>query len=412
MFPGLLNNPSLSEKIPSETGQEPVRFASVRYRTKSGRIWEGNRARPVESHDLKKEIDITSYGCWTEILEGKEIPLDHIRFGIERDHWGYPLAKTLLKVSKKTLGKIPYRCLDLLKDINLLLVTTFSYSIPEMTDFLEKYRDTLKDGNREVVVLGAMEETLDIFRRRWEHDPKALSRFIDFANACDIFLTPYHSGTKRYHELLMKTPVVYFPLFFPVQFAQQFAVNTEDKKREILVVTSKGNTDRITSLLVAKEIQKRHPDFLIRVVLTEGTNLSLLSGCRYECVPRLPWKEYLQVIRECYLFVNLDVSWTGGRPVTDAAAVGSPCIGCNAANQEYLFPDLTVSELVGLEKAIELAVRLIEEPSFYRQVVLFAEKRLQSLSLEKGKGRVASLLAAFRKGALSQWDPFSPSYES
>ena len=95
------------------------------------------------------------------------------------------------------------------------------------------------------------------------------------------------------------------------------------------------------------------------------------------------------------MVIDMDNTWTLGRLVRDAAVVGTPCVGLNSGSQEYLFPDLACSDVVDTKKAIDLAIKLIEDEKFYEMVQKKAFERLESHSYENSVERLKKVLEEY-----------------
>jgi len=79
-----------------------------------------------------------------------------------------------------------------------------------------------------------------------------------------------------------------------------------------------------------------------------------------------------------YLWVNMDERYTWGRYVLDAAALGIPIITTpSTGHGEILFPKTTVAHPFDIEQAVILGKRLIEDETFYREVIEYADSGIE-----------------------------------
>ena len=366
-----------------------IKFACIELYTKSGKIWNGAREKPSHPCD--------PFECWASALGGERVPLMwfklknplrqiyHNQFAprISRANYsGYSMAS---KLANRAFDK--FHNLEYLTKFDVVLVVVHDYSISAMSQLVTEAKG-LKE---KPIFLGTFGNTLEAFRKALKSQD-ALRHFKTFLDNCDAFVNCFHEAVSDYLTLYTDTPIVNFPHFYPVEFAKTFFTSYDDKEKVIFVSGHTQRIDHVFSLLVAKEIQARHPEYLIEVIDRSMLNLEPLEDSRHEIVPFLKWEDYLNHTSKTYMIVDMDNAWTLGRVPRDAAAVGTPCIGLNSAGQTSLFPDLACSDIIDSKRAVELGIKLIEDREFYEGVQGKALERLEAYSPENLAQRLNELV--------------------
>ncbi len=373
-----------------------VRFACVEWNTKSGGIWRPTPERPNYFCDQRREIDVNSFGCWTSALNGEHIPLHWFEDGKERPGVHEPVSfPDRIKFSMRRRLKRPLRFKNLsyVKRFDVILVCHFLERHDDLLQFLKE----AKSATPEVLFLGT-HGTYNLGRvREWWRDPGWYRSFAEFVNASDLFLI-VNRAALGYLQLVSEKPIAYAPPFYPTEFAKSFYRPLEGKEKILYIAGKTDRLDIMASLLVARELQRRHPEFLIRLTDWGDMNLEPLRGTHYEVLPRTAWQPYLQETAKAFMILNTDIWWTNGRVALDAAAVGTPCIGCNSNGQSECFPDLAVSDIEGVRKGIALAEQLMADPLFYREIQRKAMEKVESFSYENSRRRFETLVSTLREG--------------
>ena len=374
----------------------PMKFACVELYTKSGEIWRPTPERPNYLCDQRREIDVNSFGCWTSALSGEHIPLSWFVTGKKGRPAHQPATffeRARHKAKKVIFGeRFPYRNLDYIKKFDVVLVCHHENSHWEMLHFLIKAKkvspSTLFLATYGVYQFGRVMEL-------WRN-PRWYRSFVDFIEASDFFLT-VNRAAEDLLRLSTNKPLAYFPPFYPYEYTRRFYRRRDQKEKTIYVA---GNTKRsgvLVGLFLAKALQKKYPEHKIKLTDWGGINLEPLKGCDYELLPRTSWQSYLEETSRALVILNTDTGWTNGRVPLDAAAVGTPCIGCNANGQLECFPDLACADIEGIGEAIALGERLIKDPSFYQAVQQKALERLESFSYENSRKRFETLISMVRE---------------
>lgn len=365
-----------------------MKFACVEYSTKTGRVWQPTPEKPNYLCDPETEIDPTSFGCWTSALSGEHIPVNFLRRNQNPHTLSYKLGRKLDLTMEKIQKKPVYRNLDYLKRFNLILFLVHSFSMPLMADLIRK----TKKVNPNAIYLGSIVSPLGMLREVWKKENE-FRAFKTFANNCDIFIN-VNRNAQDYLKLFLETKVVYFPQFYPFEYAHRFFKKREEKEKIILVAGETERTDNLAGQFAALQIQKKYPEFLIQVVDYPHSNIAPLktAQARFEIIPFLKWQKNLKRLAKTYLVINMDQVWTLGRLQSDCAAVGTPSIGINANNQLEFFPELSIPDIAGIEQGIELAEKLISDPAFYQNIQQLASQKLSENNYAKSKEKLLKIL--------------------
>ncbi|MDD5627235.1 MAG: hypothetical protein PHW01_04490 [Patescibacteria group bacterium] len=367
---------------------EKMRFACIEYSTKTGRIWQPTPEKPNYLCDPETEIDPTSFGCWTSAFSGEHIPVNFLRRRQNPHTLSYKLGRKLDLTMEKIQRKPIYRNLDYLKKFNLILFLVHSFSMPLMADLIRK----TKKVNPNAIYLGSIVSPLGILREVWKKENE-FRAFKTFANNCNIFINVNHDA-QDYLQSFLPAKVVYFPQFYPFEYAHRFFKKREEKEKVILVAGETGRTDNFAGQFAAVQIQKKYPEFLIQVVDYPRSNIAPLetAHARFEIIPFLKWQENLKRLACFFLVINMDQTWTLGRLQADCAAVGTPSIGINANNQLEFFPKLSIPDIAGIKQGIELAEKLISDPAFYQNIQQHASAKLSENNYAKSKEKLLKIL--------------------
>ena len=365
-----------------------IKFACIEYSTKTGKIWRPTQERPNYLCDPETEIDPTSFGCWTSTLDGEHIPVNFLRRHQNPHTLAYKLGHKLDLILEKIQKKPIYHNLDYLKKFNVLLFLVHSFSIPLIADLIKR----AKKVNPNAIYLGSIVSPLGILRETWKKENEFYA-FKTFANNCDFWINVNRTA-EGYLNSFLKTKVVYFPQFYPFEFANQFYKPLSQKEKIILVAGETERPDNLAGQFIAIQIQKKHPEFLIQIIQYPHSNIAPLvaARARFEIIPFLKWQENLKRLARFFLMINTDQTWTLGRLQADCAAVGTPSIGLNANNQLEFFPELSIPDIAGFEQGIELAEKLICDPVFYQDIQQYASQKLSENNYEKSKQRLLEII--------------------
>ena len=357
-----------------------MNFAVVEYSSKTKQIWRHSDARPNYVCDPIKEIDPTSFGCYVSALKGEHIPLTYFMPGVYR------------KIIKRFTGSWPSSYdMSYFEKFDTLLVVYQLSDGHEMVNFLKKLRATYPN----IAILGVPTQPYGILKDVWDNAPEKKQEIIQFIQQCDIFLTIVESTKDAWQEIAGNIPVAYLPQPYPVEFASE-KFKTRNNKRNIIYVA--GVTDRKNIILgevVAKKLQEKFPHYRIQMSAVEGMELDIseLQGTQYDIIPFTPWQEHLEMLSKAMLVINTDYTFTRGRVQVDCAAVGTPSIGANSDGQDDLFPKLPATDATALEQLVLQGTQLLQDDSYYSEVVRTAQERLKKYSYPESKKRLEELVA-------------------
>ena len=363
-----------------------MKFAVIEYSSKTGRIWHHTASRPNYVCDPIKEIDPTSFGCYVSALQGEHIPLTHFIAGDKVNL----VAKTYRKIVKRLSGSWPMSySVDYFAKFDALLVVYQLSDGHEMVAFLR----TLRAKYPKIVILGVPTQPYGILQGAWTTHPEKLNEMQEFMNMCDVFLTIVES-TLTIWQSLTSTPVAYLPQPYPVEYALEQWKPRSAKSNVIFVA---GITDRnniIKGQIVARNLQKKFPHYRIQMAQVPYMNLdtAALAGTTFDIVPFLPWREHIAFLAKTALVINTDYTFTRGRVQVDCAAVGTASIGANSDGQNDLFPKLPATDNTDIEQLVLQGTQLLNDSSYYDEVMRTAKQRLQKYNYEESKKRIEELV--------------------
>ena len=364
-----------------------MKFAVIEYNSKSGDVWRHTAERPNYLADPKTEIDPTSFGCYVSALEGEHIPLKGLIIG-PVNNVSSPV-QFYRKVVKRLSGSWPGYNIQYLLQFDALLVVHQLSDAHEMVALLKRLRKSPKRPR----LIGVPTQPYGQLKEAVEANPQAREDLVAFMDACDVFVSVVASTTEWYAGLTA-TPVYYLPQPYPVAYASQWQKTRSEKEKKILVagVTQRPNVQQ--GQIVARELQKKFPDYTILVpkVAEYDYDFTALQGARYTVLPFEQWQEHLKTLSTTMLVINTDYTQTRGRVQTDCAAVGTPSLGGNSDGSADLFPELTSDPTTTTESLIALGERLLTEDAYYEKIVSHARAALQKYDYEPSSTRLSALI--------------------
>lgn len=339
-------------------------FAVVEYSSKSGTTWSHTDAKPNYLCNPHTQIDPTSFGCYVSALKGDHIPLTEI----------VGAKKLTNRISRKLFGSWPnnYSVNDFNKYDTLMVIYEVANG-PALTQFMERINQSFPA----IKILGVPTQPHGLLKPQLEASPKIHQEIQQFMSQCDAFLTIVRSTTE-YWQNLSSVPVHYLPQPYPVEFATtQF--KPLDNKKDIIYVP--GVTDRPAiskGLIIAREIQKKLPQYKIHVTNIEGikSDLSALDSADYDSIDFMPWQEHLKYLSTVKIVINTDYTETRGRVQMDCAAVGTPSVGADSDAQLDLYPSLSSTPATKIEDIVNSTISLLSKPDHYGKVTNFATSKL------------------------------------
>lgn len=378
-----------------------MKFACVEYTTKTRKVWVPSVDHPNYMANPLTEIDPTSFGSYTTAFQGQHVPLTGVILG---SITGNSLQGLSQKLHWKLFGEFGDYSLSYFKDFETILAVYDWRRGHEMAKFVKRLRKTYPH----IIVVGVPTQPFGEIREQWRNGINNLQALRSFYDSCHAVLSIVRA-TVPYQQSLTTTPVVYIPQPYPVEYAQQQWREGSEKQQIIFVAGDTARPDVLAGHLAAKEIQKRHVDYMIHVTETPQTTLNtqLLDNALYETIPFREWREYLQYISGVKIAINMDTWWTRGRVQADCAAVGTPVIGGPSDGQQELFPDLLVRDVEDFQSAINLGSKLLGDNEFYNKISLKAKHRLQSYDFSKTVDRFAKLVEYIKAGKTTDYPEFA-----
>ncbi|TSC63496.1 MAG: hypothetical protein G01um1014106_484 [Parcubacteria group bacterium Gr01-1014_106] len=425
-----------------------MRFACVEYTTKTGAMWRHTPERPNYLADPEKEIDPTSFGCYTSAFEGVHVPLSGL---IYESLTKPPSAFRRLRqdLTRTRTGAFASYDLSLLASLDVLLVIYQMSNDDELVRFVQRVRKEFPD----LILVSSSSPPFGRLREHWKDHPDAITRYQAFINATHMNMNVCRA-TVPYYTHLVETPSLYLPQPYPVEYAisrvgtaSELAPPTllrmsrwgprrsppmlpppargvarpgpdypRPRDRETIsssrpIIYVSGDTvrpDILAGHLVARELQKRHPDMLIRITKTPefSLNTALLEGAGYEVVPFRPWAEQLVELATVRLVLNTDMWWTRGRVQVDCAAAGVPCVGTTSDGQTELWPELTAPHSTDIAALLALSERALTDEAFRASAIRTAQRRLAHYAYEPTVERFTRAVDSVRTGQRADWhDP-------
>lgn len=424
-----------------------MNFACVEYTTKTGMLWRHRPERPNYLADPEKEIDPTSFGCYTSALEGVHIPLSGLIYGsLTKPPSAFRRFRQDL--TRKRTGAFAAYDLSFLKSLDVLLVIYQMSNDDELVSFVQRVRKEFPH----LMLVSSSSPPFGRLREHWKDHADAIARYQAFVNATHVNMNVCRA-TIPYYRLLTKTPSLYLPQPYPVEYAMTRAAAPDGSRGGVEgpsghgsppgrgergpesqrseprwgspaaisrpsgaqsgppIVYVAGDTvrpDILTGHLVAKVLQEWHPELLIRVTKTPefSLNTAFLEGTRYEVVPFRPWAEQLTELAGVRLVINTDLWWTRGRVQVDCTAAGVPCVGTTSDGQTELWPELTASNSTDIDVLLALSERALTDETFRTSVIAQAQQRLTQYAYGPTVERFTRAVALARAGRLAAWqDP-------
>jgi len=376
-----------------------MKFACIEYTTKTGKIWEP-KDHPNFLGDPINEIDPTSFASYTTALSGKHVPLTGLILG---QFYGKTFQSINQKINWKIRGRWADYPLDYLDQFDTILAVFDWKRGREMAEFVARVRKE----KPEIVVIGVPTQPFGQLRETWREDSSNLRNLINFFDSCHAIISIVRD-TIPYQQSFTKTPIVYVPQPYPAEFASRKWKNLSQKEQTIFVAGYTSRPDIVAGHLASREIQKKKPEFTIRIIQTPDTplNLEIVKNTKHDIITFQPWQQHLEFLSQNLIVINTDQWWTRGRIQADCAATGTPSVGGPSDAQKELFPDLSVRDVEDFSKISELGIRLIEDRDFYEQVAERARKRLVSYNFAQTVTRFSKLVDCIKNNSVSSYPKF------
>lgn len=238
---------------------------------------------------------------------------------------------------------------------------------------------------------------------------RLVPRLSSFLDRCDLVINinPYSTPLIR---ALTKTPVEEFGIPYPVEAMRAKRIPPSEREREILICPSHAREPSILAAEAAAKDSSAKLRLYVPKVSRKWSNRGLflkaasldrdilakamqkrLPDAVVELEKELP--EFWADAARCAVWMNLDPRYTWGRYVLDAAALGVPIVTTRSTGHgPELFPETTVEKVFEVEKAAQIAKRLLSDPDFARKVSAYADAKLDAFSYENAKSRLLTRL--------------------
>lgn len=363
-----------------------MKFAVVEYSSKSGGVWRHTDAKPNYLADPEKEIDPTSFGCYVSALKGEHVPITFLARGGGGEVWR--------RVYKRLTGSWPRYSLDYLKKFNVLMIVHQVSDGHEVVSLIREVRQQWP----QIFIIGVPTWPWGQLTDHFGQNPKDLAIFQNYMDQCTVFLTVVQETLPWYQERT-KTPVIYLPQIYPVEYTKQFWQPREGREKVIFVagVTQRPNIQQ--GQAVAAQLQKEFPEYIIHVTSIPRVDLdtAVLVGSRFVIQPFAAWREHLAYLNKVKLVINTDYTATRGRVQVDCAAVGTPSVGGNSDGERDLFPELASTTETPTAAILQRARRLLTDNAYYDSLTRQARERLQKYSYAESADRLRLLVKTYSK---------------
>lgn len=379
-----------------------MRFACIEFTTKARKIWRPTPERPNYLCDPEREIDPTSFGCYTSALNGAHIPLSGLIYG-SLETPPSPLQRLRQDLTRRFTGQFRPYDLSFLADLDVLLVIYQLSNDDEIVRFIQRARKEL----RNTLLVSCSSPPFGRLREHWKDHPETITRYQTFLDSTQVNMNVCRATVPFYRQLTT-TPSLYLPQPYPVEYAVEYAQKNTGHRPILYVAGDTVRPDIVTGHLIAKTLQRRHPELLIRITKTPefSLNTAFLRGTRFEIAPFRPWADQVRELSGVRLVINTDLWWTRGRVPVDCAAAGVPCVGTTSDGQTELWPELAASDSTDVDRLIALAERALTDDTFRAAAIAKARRRLAHYAYAPTVQRFTRVVELARAGRLAEWrDP-------
>jgi hypothetical protein len=209
---------------------------------------------------------------------------------------------------------------------------------------------------------------------------KTFSYFGELASQADLCLSSTPDLVPLFSCFCRR--VVYLPTPYPVDYPDWNLAIAVSERSGIFIGTREFSVPSRHHLLALSAA--RRTSYPVTVV-DEGTPVtkSLLQALHYPpqqltVLPRMPYYDYLDVIRRHRIVLQFDQSRVPGQVAGDALLCGVPTVGGNGAVEREILTELN-GDGRSFSELIELAVRLLRDDLFYARQV----EEMTALAQEK-----------------------------
>jgi hypothetical protein len=217
-------------------------------------------------------------------------------------------------------------------------------------------------------------------------DRARLSRFLRIVRQADGGIASTPEAAEIY-STVGNGSSVFIPTPYPLDDSRWNFSQPVDTRRGIFVGTREWNVpsrNHLGALLLARQLSDLTGESVTVFNFDGRKGRELLVQLDFPAKQlrvlekKIPYPEYLREIARHKIVLQLDTSFVPGQVAGDALLCRVPCIGGNGAIDRLAFPQTT-----SIGETKEVALRLLRERDFYREVVAVAEqtKRLTFASV-------------------------------
>ncbi|OGC07085.1 hypothetical protein A2526_05315 [candidate division WOR-1 bacterium RIFOXYD2_FULL_36_8] len=204
------------------------------------------------------------------------------------------------------------------------------------------------------------------------------------------------SDSISHFESITDRPVFWLGVPFPVKWAKNHLISPEKKSPLIgfqnTFTSSKGG---FTNFFLLKQLQKLNPKlkgFSYNTDYKTENNLAKQFNVNLESKPTKSWQDFFIDHAKAYISIHMDYRWSWNRYSLDCAAAGIPCISTpHTTTHKLLFPKLCV-EPFDTKKAIQLALKLLEDKAFYKECREYALEKSEIFNFKNSEERLKNFL--------------------
>lgn len=197
-------------------------FACIEYTTKTRRIWRPTPEKPNYLCDPDKEIDPTSFGCYTTALDGEHIPLTGLIYD-SATHPPSKIRRLRQDLFRRRHGAFGPYSLAYLKKFDVLLVIYQISNSHELVRFVERTREEFPD----TILVSCSSPPFGRLREHWKDHPETAERYRAFLAATHVNMNVCRA-TVPFYRAFTPTPSLYLPQPYPVEYALSVAQAAHD----------------------------------------------------------------------------------------------------------------------------------------------------------------------------------------
>jgi len=281
---------------------------------------------------------------------------------------------------------------------------------------LHKYLSIVNKANRQYKVIAYIADVTG-----WQMNPflpENKRLYMDILFGCDYVLRYNVPESESYWKAIMRDkPSHFFERAYPVDQGKNVMMITLPKAREYLdqympdqknsyIFVGKSlkniNEERnvICSLYVAKKIQEKTGWGVVCFAnnpLGKEKDGLYKAICGLENVVELPitrWIDYMKIMRvlDVRIGIYLDSLETRGQVALDCACTKIPLVCSGSAAGYRLYPKTFVSHCRDIDKAVKMALKIIDDADFRNQVVDYAYNKVEEYSFASTKKNLEKVI--------------------